>query len=367
MRLTVPDLNYSDAASSIKKILNSGWLTKGPYTVKFEDRVARFVGSRYAVALNSGTAALHLSLLACGIGPGDEVIVPDFTFVATANVIELCGAKPVLADIDLNTFNIDIRDMRNKISSKTKAIMPVHQFGLPCDMAEINKIARKKSLKVIEDAACAMGAKYKGKTCGSLADAGCFSFHPRKIITTGEGGIITTDNKKIFNFALSMRNHGSVDAGKGGYFDKAGYNYRLSEIQAALGLAQMKKLPGIIKKRIHLARLYNKYLNNTRLRMPDLPGDRLGVFQSYVVLLDKGIRREKLMKRLKAENIETTIGNYAVHATTYYKKKYGYRTGDLPNSYKAHKQTLTLPLYPAMRDKDVLQVCTKLNKLLENT
>jgi dTDP-4-amino-4,6-dideoxygalactose transaminase len=198
IRITKPDLNYEDLPE-LKKIINSGWLTKGPFLEKFEKVVSKYTGCKHAIGTSSGTTALHLSLVALRIEASDEVIIPDFTFPATANVVEMQGAIPVLIDIDLDTFNIDIQQIRQKISEKTKAIMPVHQFGLAANMDEIREIAEEKDILILEDAACALGSEYKGKICGGFGDAACFSFHPRKIITTGEGGMIGTNNDEIAN------------------------------------------------------------------------------------------------------------------------------------------------------------------------
>lgn len=370
IRLTIPDLQFNEIEDELKKVVASGWLTRGPLTEKFEEVVSEYVGTKYAIAVSSGTAALHLALLAFGIGTGDEVIVPDFTFPATANTVELCGAKAVLADIDLDSFNINIDDLRRKITSKTKAIMPVHQFGTPANMDEILDIAKKKKLKVIEDAACALGAEYKNKKCGSLADAACFSFHPRKIITTAEGGMITTDNSKIADFCRRMRNHGMRTINKKVLFCDAGYNYRLSEVAAVIGISQMKKLDKIIESRFKIALKFNEaFGNNNFFASPTVFKNMKQIFQSYVVLLKKGSDRNKFMSLLKEEGIETTVGNHALHMQPYFRRKYGCKPKSCPNSYEAYARSVTLPLYPSMTTKEtrllknaVLSACRKMIK-----
>lgn len=354
IRLTIPDLRFSEVEQDLKKVIDSGWLTRGPLTEKFEEIVGGYVGVKYAIAVSSGTAALHLVLLSMGIGQGDEVIVPDFTFAATANTVELCGAKAVLADIDLDTFNINIEDLKRKVTSRTKAIMPVHQFGTPCNMGAILDIAKKKKIRVIEDAACALGAEYENKMCGNLADAACFSFHPRKIITTGEGGIITTGNSKIADFCRRMRNHGMKNVNGKVLFYDAGYNYRLSEPACAIGISQMRKINQIITNRFKLAEKFNRiFRDNLIFQTPAVFNDMKQIFQSYVVLLKKGINRDKFMSSLKNNGIETTVGNHALHLQPYYRKKYGYKALDLRNSYEASLRTVTLPLYPCMTEKEV--------------
>lgn len=390
IRLTIPDLQFNEIEEELKKVVESGWLTRGPLTEKFEEIVAGYVGTKYAIAVSSGTAALHLALLALGIGTGDEVIVPDFTFPATANTVELCGAKAVLVDIDLNSFNINIDDLKRKITSRTKAVMPVHQFGTPANMQVILEIAGKKKLKVIEDAACALGAEYKNKMCGSLSDAACFSFHPRKIITTAEGGMITTDNSKIADFCRRMRNHGmksinpvrnsrrkqsilpegkivSNGVNKKVLFYDAGYNYRLSEIAAVMGISQMEKINKIIESRFKLALEFNKaFGNNAFFATPAVFKDMKQIFQSYVILLKKSVNRDKFTTLLREEGIETTIGNHALHMQPYFRRKYGYKPNACPNSYEAYARSVTLPLYPGMTTKEtrllkevVLHVCGK--------
>lgn len=363
LRLTIPDLQFNEIEEELKKVVASGWLTRGPLTEEFEEVVREYVGTKYAIAVSSGTAALHLALLALGIGKGDEVIVPDFTFPATANTVELCGAKAVLTDVDLDTFNINIADLERKITTRTKAIMPVHQFGTPADMDEILDVARKKKLRVIEDAACALGAGYNNKKCGSLADVACFSFHPRKIITTAEGGMLTTNNSKIADFCRRMRNHGmkTVDKSRHGaqrrdkkiLFYDAGYNYRLSEIAAVMGISQMKKLNKIIESRLRLAREFNEGFRNAAFfKTPAIFSNMKQIFQSYVVLLKKGVDRDKFMTLLKEEGIETTIGNHALHIQPYFRRKYGYKPKFCPMSYEAYFRSLTLPLYPSMTKKE---------------
>ena len=353
MRIAYPDL-YFDEVPDLKKVIDSGWLTKGPYIEEFERMVKDYVGAKYAIAVNSGTAALHLSLISLNISSGDEVIVPDFTFVATANAVEYTGAKPVFADIDLKMLNIDVEDIKKKITNKTKAIMPVHGFGQSADMDEIRKIAKEHNLFIIEDAACALGAKYKGEFCGTMGELGCFSFHPRKILTTAEGGIVVTNNDEHAKLIERLRDHGSIKRDDRVYFNHCGYNYRLSELHAVLGIAQMKKLDDIIKKRQEAARKLSILLSGIEsLQLPEIDKDYQHIFQSYIVLLGEGIDRSEFMTYLKRKDIETVVGNHSLHSQPFYKNKYGYKDSDVPNSFAVAERSVALPLYPQMTEEEI--------------
>ena len=353
MRITYPDL-YFDEVPDLKKVIDSGWLTKGPYVEEFERMIKNYVGAKYAIAVSSGTAALHLALISLNISSGDEVIVPDFTFVATANAVEYTGAKPVFADIDLKTLNIDTEDIKKKITDKTKVIMPVHGFGQSANMDEIRKIAKEHNLFIVEDAACALGAKYKGEFCGTMGDLGCFSFHPRKILTTAEGGIVVTNNDEHAKLIERLRDHGSIKKDGRVYFNHCGYNYRLSELHAVLGIAQMKKLDDIIKKRQEAARKLSTLLSGIEsLQLPEIDKDYQHIFQSYIVLLGEGIDRYEFMTNLKGKDIETVVGNHSLHSQPFYKNKYGYKDSDIPNSFAAAERSVALPLYPQMTEEEI--------------
>ncbi|NNL75553.1 MAG: DegT/DnrJ/EryC1/StrS family aminotransferase, partial [Desulfobacterales bacterium] len=252
IRLCVPQTGHEEL-EAIAEVLSSGYLSQGEKVKEFEKLVADYIGVKYAFATSSCTTALHLSLVALGIGPGDEVLVPDFTFPATANVVVQQQAVPILVDIDLDTFTINIEDLIAKITSKTKAVMPVHAFGLPADMDPILQLSKKHGFAVIEDAACALGARYKASQCGTFGDMGCFSFHPRKSITTGEGGMITTNNDVLAEKIGLLRSHGGIKREGRFSFEDAGFNYRLSEIHGAMGIQQIKKIDRILSKRHELA------------------------------------------------------------------------------------------------------------------
>lgn len=366
--LVSPKINFQEIKKELKKILGSGILTKGPKVRQFEKMIAKYVGSKYAFATTSCTTALHLSLATLGIRQGDEVLVPDFTFPATANVVVQQGAKPIFVDIDLDTFNIDIKDLERKITKKTKAIIPVDAFGCPVDMISIIKIAKKYNLAVIEDAACALGAEYKGKKSGTMGDIGCFSFHPRKSITTGEGGMVVTNNEKLAQKIEILRNHGGVFNKKIGFykFERAGFNYRMTEIQALLGIHQMKNIERIINQKRKLAKIYFQKLANIKeIKVPkDTPFGKHS-FQSYVILLDKKIDRNKVIQKMRKKGIETTLGTYALHAQPFFVKNYGYRPGELKNSFMAFNRTLALPFYIEITKEQIDYIINNLRNIVE--
>lgn len=352
----------------IRQVFQSGYLTQGPKVEEFEKVVARYVDTKYAFTTTSATTALHLSLAALGIGRGDEVLLPDFTFPATANVVIQQGAKPVLLDIDLDTFTININDLKRKITPRTKAIIPVHAFGLSADMNPILKLAKENKLFIVEDAACALGTTYYGKKCGSLSTLGCFSFHPRKAITTGEGGMITTNDDKLAEKIKILRNHGGIRE-KGRFrFVAAGYNYRMSDIAAAVGIAQMRRLNFILKKRKEVvSSLLEKLKETERIRLPVIPEWGGHVFQSFVVLLDERIDRDKIIQKMKEKGIETTIGTYALSTQPVFRKLLTRKEiSGLMNSNVAYKQSLTLPLYPKMKNADIKYIIKELKSAIRS-
>lgn len=368
IRLAYPDLEFSEVKDQLKQVIDSGWLTKGPKTEEFEDALCWYLKVKYAVAVSSGTAALHLSLLSLGIGPGDEVIVPDFTFPATANVVELCGAKTVLADIELENFNIDPGEIEKRITSRTRAIIPVHQFGTPTQMDAILKTARKHNLYVVEDAACALGARYKTKMCGAIGDLGCLSFHPRKIITTGEGGAVVTNNSVLASRIRLLREHGMKQNGPKRSFITLGLNYRISEVASVLGLAQLKKIEKIIKKRSQLDRIFRQVISPLQA-ISVVPvsldkGNRCA-YQSFVIRINRGVDTFKLISFLKSRGIESTISNSCVHTQPYYQQKYDFGKGELKNSLFAFKRSIALPFHCQMGEKDFVKVTVTLKEYFQ--
>lgn len=354
IRLAKPSIKYKEL-SGLEEIIESGILTKGKYVLEFERKIAEYTGASYAIATTSATTALHLSLCALEIGCGDEVIIPDFTFPATLNIVLQQRAIPVLVDIEKETYNINPQKIKDRITKKTKAIIPVHLFGYPSNMDPILKIAKANGLYVIEDAACALGAKYKEKYCGNIGNIGCFSFHPRKIITTGEGGAAVVNNRSIMKKMKMLHNHGGLYNKKldRQVFKLAGYNYRMSEMQALMGIAQLRKLDRILSRRKKLAQVYVKKLTkNSYVTIPQSLRDNSHTFQSFVVLLDSKVNRNKVIKDLKNRGIEATLGTYSLHAQLYMKKYFELRNGEFPNSYFAYRHSITLPLYNDMTYED---------------
>ncbi len=364
MRLNVP-LTGEEELFAIGEVLNSGYLTQGPKVVEFEELVAKFVGTTFSFATSSATTGIHLALHAAGVLPGDEVIIPDFSFPATANAIIQQGAIPIFVDIDLATYNMNPALIEDAITPRTRAIMPVHAFGLPADMNPINEIASRYGLPVIEDAACALGGMYQGRPAGSLGTAGVFSFHPRKIITTGEGGMVTTSDETVADRIRVLRTHGSVRGDRFMSFIDAGYNYRLSDILGAIGFVQMSRLSYIIARRQELSLHYKKLLDSVEgLQAPIAPEGSQHAFQSFVVLLDDVIDRDAVIDEMARDGIETTLGTYSMHLQPYFRERFGISDAMLPMATRAHKSALTLPLYPQLEFDDLSRVCDSLRRAM---
>jgi dTDP-4-amino-4,6-dideoxygalactose transaminase len=362
----------------VKKCIDSGWVTQGPLATEFERLFAERHKLPFALTTTSCTAALHLSTLAFGLGPGDEVICLAFTWVTSANCAEYVGAKVVFADIDLDTFNIDPAALRAAVTPNTKAVVAVHLFGLSANMDPILEIAAQHSLAVIEDAACAVGGDYKGRPIGGIGDIGCFSFHPRKIITTGEGGMVTMRDEKLAERVSSYRNHGSVvPPGGAGVapcpydmpdIPNLGFNLRMSDICASVGLAQLEKLDALIKERCHWAVRYDEaFSNSSDVITPSVPEGHGHTYQSYVVRIkDGGVKRRNfIMDEMAANNIWTRPGTHAVHNLAYYQERYGLCPEDFSNATRAENETITLPIFPNMEDDDFNYVVVCLENALK--
>ncbi len=338
----------------VKAVLESGYLSQGPRVQQFETMVAAATGVAHAFATSSCTTGMHLALTALGLVAGDEVIVPDFTFPATANVVVQLGAVPILVDVDLATYNLDPTELDRHLSERTRAIMPVDLFGLSADMDPVLAFAEQHGLAVVEDAACALGASYRQHPCGSLADVACFSFHPRKIVTTGEGGMVMTNRPELAARVELLRSHGGVRHDGRFTFEAAGFNYRLSDLHAAIGIAQMRRLPDLVARRRQLAASYRDGLATVAgVTAPAEPQWGGHAYQAYVALLDEGIDRDRVVADLRSAGIEATIGTYALHAQPFFQRAFGYRPGQLPSSYAAFRRSIALPLFPAMADSDV--------------
>lgn len=356
---------------AVLEALKSRWLTGGPQVTEFENMFANHVEVKHALAVNSCTSALHLAMRALDIKQGDEVIVPVLTFAATANASIFCGAKPVFADIDEETFNLSPEDIPNRITSKTRAIIPVHYGGQPCDMKEIHEIAQDHRLFVVEDCAHSLGAEYRGKKTGNLGIIGCFSFYPTKIITTLEGGMITTNDQNLFKKTRLLREHGmsktALDRESSGtwYYDVVdlGYNYRLPEAQAALGISQMKRIKEGIKRRIEAAQYYSKKLESVckGITSPYEAPDRSHIFHLYVVRVKKdeaGISRNELFRDLTENGIGVSVHYTPLHLMSFYKKFLNSRS-KFPVAERVCEEILSLPLYPTMTRKEIDFVVAK--------
>jgi len=344
---------------AVLEVLDSRWLTGGPKAKEFEKLFTDYTGAKYSVSVNSCTAALHLAMRALNIGPGDEVIVPVLTFAATANAPLFVGAKPVFADVDEKTFNISPKQIEQKITKKTKAIIVVHYGGQPCDMKEIMEIAEDHDVKVVEDCAHALSALYQGKNVGTFGAVGCFSFYPTKIITTLEGGMATTQDKEIANKMQILREHGMTRTAfarenkANWYYDVVdlGYNYRMNEVQAALGISQLKRIDEINEKRKEAAKYYTKRLSEIEgIITPYEAEDRTHLYHLYVIRVLKekfGIDRNDLFKNLSASGIGTSVHYTPLHFLTFY-KNLGYGNQSFPVAERVSKEILSLPLFPTI-------------------
>jgi len=354
--------------------LKSGWLTMGPKTIIFEDQIAKYVGAKHAIALNSCTAALHLSLIALGIGGGDEVITSPFTFAATGNVIVQVGAKPVFVDIKRDTYNIDPEKIKEAITPRTKAIIPVHYAGQPCDMEAIMEIAQKHNLYVIEDAAHAIGAEYKGKKIGTFGNTTCFSFYATKNMTTGEGGAITTDNDELADKFKILRLHGiSKDAWKrysatGNWhyeIEDCGWKYNMSDIQAALGIPQLQKLDNFVETRRKYAEIYNEeFANVNGIITPYERADVKHVYYLYPILLES-LDRSQFIEKMRERGIGCSVHFIPLHLHPFYRKRFGFRERDFPNAEWVYEREVSLPLYPKMEENDLRYVIDNIKEILE--
>ena len=348
IRLAKPDVGDEEVAE-LAKVVASGQLTMGPKVADFERALAAACGTSDAVAVSSGTAALHLAMLALGIGPGDEVIVPAYTFPATANAVELCGGRAVLVDVEPETFNLDISLVEAAVSSRTKAVIGVHLFGRPLDW-EALRAAVPAHVPLVEDAAGALGARYRGQPCGSLGVVGCLSFHPRKIVTTGEGGAVTTDAPELADAVRRFRHHGIVSQP---VFDipQPSTNYRLPDLLCALGIPQLERLEELLTARERVAAGYERRLAGVVATPVAAAGDMHG-WQAYVVRLE---RRDEALAALRAEGIEVQIGTYALHRLSAYEDH-----GPFPGADAAFEQALALPLHTGLTDDELDRVTAAL-------
>ncbi|WP_200939884.1 DegT/DnrJ/EryC1/StrS family aminotransferase [Bosea sp. Leaf344] len=375
--ITEPSFDETEV-EMVRAVLASKWVTQGPMTERFEKLIAENQKAAFALACTSCTAALHLATMALGLGPEDEVIVPAFTWITSAHSAEYVGAKAVFADIDLATFNIDPKALEAAITPRTKAVVSVHLFGLAAPMDEIRAICAPRGIRIIEDAACAIATTYKGEPVGAIGDLGCFSFHPRKVVTTGEGGAVTTNDPELAAALRSLRNHGTTGLPSAeiephgpwtmGTFNRIGFNLRLSDIQAAVGVAQMSKLKALVADRRATAQRYTQMLREVNDLVLPVAGEVEGhTYQSYVVRLVEGGRRRRnaVMSAMALAEMQSRPGTHAVHRLGYYRNKYGLKAEQFPNACAAEDTTITLPIVPFMRHSDQERVVHVIRQALK--
>ena len=362
--------------ASVVQVLESDWITQGPKVDEFEGKVAEYCGARYAVAVSSGTAALHAACSVAGISKGDEAITTPITFAATANAVVYCGGKPVFADIREDTLNIDVQEIERRLSPQTKAILPLDFAGHPADLDEIRAIAKERKLIVIEDASHALGAEYRGRKIGGLSDMAVLSFHPVKHITTGEGGMVLTNSEDYYEKLRVFRHHGIIKnqstlRNKGPWYYEIpglGYNFRLTDFQCALGISQLKKLDGFIQRRREIAARYNDAFTEIEEIMTPTEGmDTKSAYHIYVIQLRTEmlrVGRKEVFEALRAENIGVNVHYMPLHLHPFYQKEFGYRKGDYPKAERYYERAVTLPIFPKMSDEDVQDVIEAVYKVI---
>lgn len=369
IKLSRPNITQ-EAINAVSDVLTSGMLVQGEKVLEFEAELQKFINVKYVSAVSSGTAALHLALEALGIGKGDAVIVPDFTFVATANVVELQKARTVLVDVDPTTYNMCPEKLEEAIinynfEEKLKAIIVVHEFGAPANMMRVMEIAKKYNLYVIEDAACALGAYHNGQHVGTFGDIGCFSFHPRKSITTGEGGALITNNSSVFEKVQLLRNHG-VQRNMDGMIDvlMPGYNYRMTDFQAVMGIVQLKNFENNLRNRKNLVDYYLQLLDEVEgITLPEkLEGH---AWQSFMVVLSSSVNRTEFISKLKTNKIESGAGAQAIHQLSFYKKKYSPEQNLYSNSCRLLNNGVVLPLDARLKSLDIEYIVEKIKIILK--
>jgi dTDP-4-amino-4,6-dideoxygalactose transaminase len=371
--ITKPVLGEPEV-EAVRQVIASGWLTQGSRVEAFENAVASYVGTRYAVACSSCTTALHLALIVLDVGPGDEVIVPSMSYIASANAVRYVGARPVFAEIDPRTFNLDPEDVERRITPRTRAIMLVHQIGTPCDIDVFLELGRRRGVRVFEDAACALGSRYKGRPIGGDTELACFSFHPRKVICTGDGGMVTTNDGSFAERLRLLRQHGmSVSDTKRHHartvtieeYPCLGYNYRMTDLQAAVGVEQMKRLENLVARRRELAARYEELLAPIReIERPHVPAYAEPNYQSYAVRLRPSCAasRDDVMQALLDAGVSSRRGIMTAHREPAYTAVYGVQA--LPVTERASDRSLLLPLFPEMTKDEQDQVVAALRQAL---
>lgn len=358
--LTVPSIRQQDI-DEVVGVLRSGQLIQGSHVAALERGFEARLGVDHAIAVSNGTATLHLALLALGVGRGDEVVVPAFSFVASANVVELVGARPVFVDVRLADFNIDPGAIDAVITENTRAVLPVHEFGHPADIEAIAAIASRHGLPIIEDAACAFGSTYRNRSVGTFGALGSFSLHPRKAVTSGEGGILITNDPVAADFARTMRNHGISDRFGAPEFVAAGFNYRMTDFQAALVRGQITRMDDMIEARRRVAQRYDQEIAVPWLRKPAKPLKGSTSWQSYHALLECRINRDAVLHLLKSRGIGCSYGAQCIPILPYYAQKYGYRSSDFPSAARAYQQGIVLPMFDTITDEQIDYVVSTIN------
>jgi perosamine synthetase len=366
VRLANPRLG-SNVSAAVERVLASGHLTLGPAVAAFEDAIATEVGRQHAVAVSSGTAALHLALAVLDIGPGDEVIVPDFTHPATGHMVLHRRAQPVLVDVDFATYNVNVDAIKAAITPRTRLVIAVDLFGLPADYRAIEPLLAEREIPLLCDAACSLGARVFGRPSAQYGVAATFSFHPRKVLTTGEGGMVVTDDGVFAARMRRLRNHGSERKSGQVQFEEPGWNYRLSDVAAAIGAAQVPGLEDVVQRRNKLAaELHARLADVGGLRTPVVPDGVRSAFQAYVAVLDPEVDRAGFISALADEGIEATIGTYALHAQPSFQAACGTAPGDLLSSWELSRRTVALPLHPWLSSEDVAAVAAAARGALRN-
>jgi len=366
--LSRPDITSLER-KAVLEVLATPYLSLGPKLKEFEERVANFVGVKYAVGVNSGTSALHLIIRALSIKEGDEIITTPFSFIASSNCILYEKARPVFVDIDEKTLNIDPNKIEKKITKKTKAILAVDIFGHPADWDELKAIAKKYKLFLIEDSAEAIGSEYKGKKCGSFADAAIFAFYPNKQITSGEGGIVLTNHKRIAELSRSMANQGrDLVSGKWLEHVRLGYNYRLDELSCALGIAQLKRINEIFRKRERVAKLYNeRFKDFLEIEIPHIAKNVKMSWFVYVIKISKkysGKDRDKIIGKMVKMGIQCSNYFQPIHLQPFYQKMYGYKPGDFPICENLSRRTIALPFFNNLKEREINRIVKKLKETI---
>jgi perosamine synthetase len=369
IRLSKPYI-HEKTILKVNEILRSGFLTQGKHVNYFEQRLKEYTRIQNVAVVSSGTAALHLAVLALGIKQGDVVFVPAFTFPATVNVVEAVGAKPVFVDVDINTYNMDLDLLEQTLinwqgSETPKAIIIVHEFGCPANMTRLLEITNKFNLYIVEDAACALGTMWEDIHVGSFGNIGCFSWHPRKSITTGEGGAVVTQSQEILERIYQLRNHGISKNAEGVIdFVLPGLNYRLTDFQAVIGSDQLMEFPSWLEKRMQLVENYNSLLNSEDIIKPRIIKGHS--FQTYMIIVDKKLDRQKIINKMKEKGIEVGLGAQSVPQLKYYKNKYYYQER-YENANTLYNQGLALPLHPYLESADIQYICSSLLETINET